>query len=117
MRQELLREYEKQARGDLQRCFIVCPGSLAEQWQDELGRRFHLSFEILTKDKLEAARTPHFDGPAAADPNPSHTAAELPGPRLKCLSLERRLLGLGLPRSAGPQRRPGAGPPGPPSIR
>jgi len=24
------------ARGDLQRCLIVCPGSLAEQWQDEL---------------------------------------------------------------------------------
>ncbi|MEZ5434063.1 MAG: hypothetical protein R3F31_23425 [Verrucomicrobiales bacterium] len=22
------------ARGDLQRCLIVCPGSLAEQWQD-----------------------------------------------------------------------------------
>src|SRR3989440_2030749 len=45
------------ARGDLQRCLIVCPGSLAEQWQDELYRRFHLPFEILTNDKLEAART------------------------------------------------------------
>ena len=45
------------ARGDLQRCMIVCPGSLAEQWQDELYRRFHLPFEILTNDKLEAART------------------------------------------------------------
>ena len=45
------------ARGDLQRCLVVCPGSLAEQWQDELYRRFHLSFEILTNDKLEAART------------------------------------------------------------
>ena len=45
------------ARGDLQRCLIVCPGSLAEQWQDELNRRFHLPFEILTNDKLEAART------------------------------------------------------------
>ena len=45
------------ARGDLQRCLIVCPGSLAEQWQDELFRRFHLPFEILTNDKLEAART------------------------------------------------------------
>jgi hypothetical protein len=30
---------------------------LAEQWQDELYRRFHLPFEILTNDKLEAART------------------------------------------------------------
>ncbi len=44
-------------RGDLQRCMVVCPGSLAEQWQDELYRRFHLPFEILTNDKLEAART------------------------------------------------------------
>ncbi|MCC6131988.1 MAG: DUF3883 domain-containing protein [Acidobacteria bacterium] len=44
-------------RGDLQRCLVVCPGSLAEQWQDELYRRFHLPFEILTNDKLEAART------------------------------------------------------------
>ena len=45
------------ARGDLQRCLVVCPGSLAEQWQDELYRRFHLPFEILPNDKLEAART------------------------------------------------------------
>jgi len=45
------------ARGDLQRCLIVCPGSLAEQWQDELYSRFQLPFEILTNDKLEAART------------------------------------------------------------
>jgi len=45
------------ARGDLQRCLIVCPGSLAEQWQDELYQRFQLPFEILTNDKLEAART------------------------------------------------------------
>src|SRR5881296_2387139 len=44
-------------RGDLQRCLVVCPGSLAEQWQDELYRRFHLPFDILTNDKLEAART------------------------------------------------------------
>lgn len=45
------------ARGDLKRCLIVCPGSLVEQWQDELSRRFHLPFEILTNDKFEAART------------------------------------------------------------
>jgi len=45
------------ARGDIHRCLIVCPGSLAEQWQDELYRRFSLPFEILTNDKLESART------------------------------------------------------------
>ena len=44
-------------RGDLQRCLIVCPGSLVEQWQDELHERFRLPFEILTNDQLEAART------------------------------------------------------------
>ncbi len=48
------------ARGDLQRCLIVCPGSLAEQWQDELYHRFHLPFEILTNDRLEAARTGNY---------------------------------------------------------
>jgi SNF2 family DNA or RNA helicase len=45
------------ARGDLKRCLIVCPGSLVEQWQDELSKRFHLPFDILTNDKLEAARS------------------------------------------------------------
>ena len=57
------------ARGDLERCLIVCPGSLAEQWQDELYRRFQLPFEILTNDKLEAARTRNWS--SAAGPRPS----------------------------------------------
>ncbi len=48
---------ELAARGDLQRCLVVCPGSLAEQWQDELYQRFHLPFQILTNDLLESART------------------------------------------------------------
>jgi serine/threonine protein kinase len=48
---------ELRVRGDLQRCLIVCPGNLAEQWQDEMDRRFHLPFEIMTNDALEAART------------------------------------------------------------
>src|SRR5262249_3757931 len=45
------------ARGDLSRCLVVCPGSLVEQWQDELSTRFQLPFEVLTNDKLESART------------------------------------------------------------
>ena len=44
-------------RGDVQRCLIVSPGALVEQWQSELDVRFHLPFEILTSDKLEASRT------------------------------------------------------------
>lgn len=35
------------AHGDLQRCLTVCPGSLVEQWQDELYQRFGLPFDIL----------------------------------------------------------------------
>jgi SNF2 family DNA or RNA helicase len=45
------------ARGDLRRCLVVCPGMLVEQWQDELKSKFHLYFDILTNDKLEAAKT------------------------------------------------------------
>ncbi len=45
------------ARGDLKRCLIVSPGSLVEQWQDEMDSRFHIPFEIMTNDKFEAART------------------------------------------------------------
>ena len=45
------------ARGDLKKCLIVCPGSLAEQWQDELDARFDLPFDIVTNDNLQAART------------------------------------------------------------
>jgi SNF2 family DNA or RNA helicase len=45
------------ARGDLKRILIICPGALAEQWQDELTEKFHLPFEILTNDKLESAHS------------------------------------------------------------
>ncbi|MDD3588268.1 MAG: helicase-related protein, partial [Thermoguttaceae bacterium] len=48
---------ELMARGDLKRCMIVTPGNLAEQWQDELFRKFNLRFEILTNDRMESAVT------------------------------------------------------------
>lgn len=48
---------ELKLRGDLHRCLVVSPGSLTAQWQDELSKRFHLNFEILTHERLEAART------------------------------------------------------------
>ena len=44
-------------RGDLKRCLIVCPGSLVEQWQGELNQRFHLHFEIFTRERFNTART------------------------------------------------------------
>ena len=44
-------------RGDVERCLIIAPGSLVEQWQDELWQKFALDFGILTKDMIEAARS------------------------------------------------------------
>jgi hypothetical protein len=44
-------------RGDLERCLIVAPGIIVEQWQDEMSSKFGLSFDILTRDQVEAART------------------------------------------------------------
>ncbi|HEU5383539.1 MAG TPA: SNF2-related protein [Ktedonobacteraceae bacterium] len=46
---------ELMVRGDLRHCLIVAPGNLVERWQDELRRRFHRSFEILTNDRLETS--------------------------------------------------------------
>ncbi len=44
-------------RGDVERCLVIAPGSLVEQWQDELWSKFRLDFEILTRDMIEASRT------------------------------------------------------------
>lgn len=41
-------------RGDLERCLIVAPGGLVEQWQDELREKFGMSFELLTRQLAEA---------------------------------------------------------------
>ncbi len=43
------------ARKDVERCLVVCPGALVEQWQDELDRKFRLPFDILTRDKAQTA--------------------------------------------------------------
>ena len=48
---------ELRARGDLERCLIVAPGNLVEQWQDELGEKFGLEFDILTRDMIEISRS------------------------------------------------------------
>jgi hypothetical protein len=32
-------------RGDLERCLIVAPGNLVEQWQDEMAEKFGLGFD------------------------------------------------------------------------
>ncbi len=48
---------ELMVRGDLERCLIISPGSLTEQWQDELHDKFGLEFELLTRDMMAASRT------------------------------------------------------------
>ncbi|MBN2361664.1 MAG: DUF3883 domain-containing protein [Deltaproteobacteria bacterium] len=45
------------ARSDLKRCLIVAPGSLVEQWQDELRLKFDLGFDLLTKEKFDTSQT------------------------------------------------------------
>ncbi|MCI2976465.1 MAG: SNF2-related protein [Ferrimicrobium sp.] len=46
---------ELMARGVVERCLIVAPGSLTEQWQDELASKFSLPFEIATNQGFEAS--------------------------------------------------------------
>ena len=41
-------------RGDAERILIVAPGSLVNQWQDELFDKFGMRFEIVTKDLLDS---------------------------------------------------------------
>jgi hypothetical protein len=44
-------------RGDLERCLIVAPGNLVEQWQDEMAEKFALGFDTVTRDQIEASVT------------------------------------------------------------
>ena len=44
-------------RGDLERCLIVAPGNLVEQWQDEMAEKFGLGFDPVTRDQIEASIT------------------------------------------------------------
>lgn len=39
-------------RGDLERCLIITPGSLVEQWQDELKEKFDLTFDVLSREQI-----------------------------------------------------------------
>jgi superfamily II DNA or RNA helicase len=44
-------------RADAKRVLIVAPGSLVEQWQDEMFEKFGLSFSLLSRDQVEQARS------------------------------------------------------------
>jgi superfamily II DNA or RNA helicase len=53
-------------RGDLQRCLIVVPGGLVDQWQDELHDKLGLRFDIFTADLVAA--TPPSENPFLEHP-------------------------------------------------
>lgn len=44
-------------RGDLERCLIIAPGSLVEQWQDELKEKFDLNFDLVSREQIETSVT------------------------------------------------------------
>ncbi len=46
---------ELMVRGDVKRCLVVAPGSLVEQWQDELDQKFGLIFELFTRQMIETS--------------------------------------------------------------
>jgi superfamily II DNA or RNA helicase len=46
---------ELMIRGDVERCLVVAPGSLVNQWEDELLDKFGLRFEVVTKDLLDSS--------------------------------------------------------------
>src|SRR5215469_16305626 len=46
---------ELMLRGDLERCLVVAPASLVDQWQEELSDKFGLRFELLTRQLADAA--------------------------------------------------------------
>jgi superfamily II DNA or RNA helicase len=48
---------ELMLRGDVARCLIVAPGSLVEQWQDELWEKFGIEFELMSRSAVEASRS------------------------------------------------------------
>ncbi len=41
-------------RGDLDRCLIVAPGGLVDQWADELWDKFGLQFRVLSRDLVNS---------------------------------------------------------------
>lgn len=44
-------------RADAKRILIVAPGSLVEQWQDEMDEKFGLDFKIFNRDMVEEIRS------------------------------------------------------------
>ncbi len=50
-------------RADAKRVLIVAPGSLVEQWQDEMFEKFGLTFTLFSREQVEQSRSGNpFDG-------------------------------------------------------
>ena len=48
-------------RADARRVLIVAPGSLVEQWQDEMGEKFGLEFSLFSREMVEQSRGNAFE--------------------------------------------------------
>lgn len=51
---------EMTMRADARRVLIVSPGSLSEQWQDELREKFDLDFELFSREKQEQCHSRNY---------------------------------------------------------
>ncbi len=49
--------HELLMRADAKRVLIVAPGSLVEQWQDEMFEKFGLSFTLFSREQMEQSRS------------------------------------------------------------
>ena len=81
---------ELMLRGDLERCLIVAPGGLVEQWQDELRDKFGLRVRACSPRQLVATPRP--------------TAASFTRYPLLIARMDQLSRGRGPARPAGPHR-------------
>ncbi len=51
---------ELMMRADVERVLVVAPGSLTEQWQDELFEKFGLNFDLFSRERQELCRSGNY---------------------------------------------------------
>ena len=57
-------------RSDAKRILVVSPGSLTEQWQDELLEKFGVKFEVFSREKQEQCASGNYFEDQSADRTP-----------------------------------------------
>jgi hypothetical protein len=72
-------------RGDLERCLIVAPGSLVEQWQDEMSEKFSLAGG--KQPRLGAMPVPNRASPGPADHADRHLLRRMEMPCYRAYSI------------------------------